>query len=785
MATPGGRTENRLARETSPYLLQHRFNPVDWWAWGPEAFAEARRRDVPIFLSVGYSTCYWCHVMERESFENEAIGAQMSDQFVCIKVDREERPDVDEVYMAAVQAFTQRGGWPMSVFLEPHGLKPFWAGTYFPDKPKFAGVPAFPQVLESLSQAWKRQRAEVLEQANQLAESVRERVSERNQPTRIGDEQVVKAVSHLLRMHDRTHGGFGNAPKFPQPVFLDLLLDTRRAAGDDQTRAAIDAALRNTLTRMALGGLFDQVGGGFHRYSVDEKWIVPHFEKMLYDNGALLATYARAYAELGDELFARVARRTARYLLREMRSPEGGFYSAQDAEVNHREGQNYLWTREQMIEVLGPTDGAWAASLYGLDDGPNFQDPHHPGDAPSNVLFIGEQALARACASPNPWTDDAFVRRLDEVNERLLLARSKRDQPSTDDKILASWNGLAINGLSIAGRVLKNSVFISAAQDAASMLRSRLRPDDGILLRSFAKGRASIGAFLDDYANVAQGHVALHQALGEPADARGHLHQALVLVAFAEVEFADQGSADGTKQWHGYYDSAADQTELFVRAQSAHDGAMACGQSAMLHVLLDLARETGESIFRERAAQLLASMSAAIARSPLGTANSTRGLLRMLAVDRAALDRALAGAPSPEQSQADDDEFTPVEILSAVESVEVPADSPVGIVLRVRIQEGWHVTSADDHPGLVPFRVHIVSGSGVRVFADYPAGLVLPGSDDHRVYEGEFDLPVVLERDPAAEWKGTPLLAITYQPCTERACLRARTVELDLSIERA
>lgn len=778
MATPGGRTENRLARETSPYLLQHRFNPVDWWAWGPEAFAEARRRDVPIFLSVGYSTCYWCHVMERESFENDAIGAQMSDQFVCIKVDREERPDVDEVYMAAVQAFTQRGGWPMSVFLEPHGLKPFWAGTYFPDKPKFAGVPAFPQVLESLSQAWKRQRAEVLERANQLAESVRERVSERNQPTRIGDEQVVKAVSHLLRMHDRNHGGFGNAPKFPQPVFLDLLLDTRRAAGDDQTRAAIDAALRNTLTRMALGGLFDQVGGGFHRYSVDEKWIVPHFEKMLYDNGALLATYARAYAELGDELFARVARRTARYLLREMRSPEGGFYSAQDAEVNHREGQNYLWTREQMVDALGPSDGAWAASLYGLDDGPNFQDPHHPGDAPSNVLFIGEQALARACASPNPWTDDAFLRRLDEVNERLLLARSKRDQPSTDDKVLAGWNGLAITGLSIAGRVLNEPQFIEQARQAAeAMLVTMSTPDSG-LYRSRAKGQSRIQAFCDDYASAAHGLLALHEACGIGAgeDDR-YLLRARALIAFAEHRFGD-GSG-------GLFDTAAEQSDLFVRARSTYDGAIASGQSIMLHAMLDVARIAGDLDMRESAAELLASMSAAIARSPLGTANSTRGLLRMLAVDRAALDRALAGAPSPEQSSADDDEFTPVEILSAVESVEVPADSPVGIVLRVRIQEGWHVTSADDHPGLVPFRVHIVSGSGVRVFADYPAGGVLPGSDDHLVYEGEFDLPVVLERDPAAEWKGTPLLAITYQPCTERACLRARTVELDLSIERA
>ncbi len=772
--------QNRLASETSPYLLQHRHNPVDWYPWGQEAFAEARRRDVPIFLSVGYSTCYWCHVMERESFENSDIAAIMNERFVCVKVDREERPDVDEVYMTAVQAFTQRGGWPMSVFLEPEELKPFWAGTYFPDRPRFSGVPTFPQVLESISRAWSTQRPDVLDQARSLAQSVRERIAERDGPVRIGDDQIVRAVSQLLRMHDRVHGGFGAAPKFPQPVFLELLLDARRAAGDDDTRAAIEAALRSTLTRMALGGIFDQVGGGFHRYSVDDRWIVPHFEKMLYDNGALLSVYARAAVDLREPLFARVARRTAEFLLREMLAPGGGFFAALDAEVNHREGQNYLWNRDQLALALGDADAQWAASLYGVAKGPNFQDPHHPDEPPSNVLFVDDRALAAVSPSPAPWMDGSFLQTLDRVNGRLLEVRSTRDQPATDDKVLAGWNGLAIAGLAFAGRVLAEPRYVDAAERAMAFLLEHMRTPEGGLYRSFARGRAQIDAFFDDYAQVVQALLALHEAVADrPGRGDRYIGAALDLLAVAERRFADP-QAEG-----GYCDTAADQPDLFVRARSTYDGAIACGQSTMFHALLDLARITGDPRPRQRAARLARSMSGAISRSPLGTASATRALLRLLATDRAALDRELADAQSAPSDLAGDEDFTPVEILSAVETVEVPATDPIGIVLRVRILDGWHVTSADDHPGLTPFRVHIVSGTGVRVYADYPPGEPLPGDEDHRVYRGEFDLPVVFERDPSATWSGTPLVAITYQPCTERSCLRARTVELDLSVERA
>jgi hypothetical protein len=766
-----GRKPNRLACETSPYLLQHRFNPVDWWAWGPAAFAEARRRDVPIFLSVGYSTCYWCHVMERECFESEPIAARMNADFVCVKVDREERPDVDDVYMAAVQAFTRRGGWPMSVFLEPATLRPFWAGTYFPAEPMFQGTPTFPHVLESISRAWREQRTEVVAQAEHLAEAVRERVAEHAPSARVGEAEVTRAVTELVRLHDPVHGGFGGAPKFPQPAFLDLLLAVRKAAGDEETRRAVDSALGTTLTRMALGGVFDQVGGGFHRYSVDDRWIVPHFEKMLYDNGALAETYARAYADLGSPLLARTARRICEYVLREMASPRGGFYSAQDAEVDHREGRNYLWTMDQLVEALGREDAEWIAGVYGLRAGPNFRDPHHPHDPPSNVLFVG----AGIPGLGERFTpDDPSVARLDLLNTKLYERRALRDQPSTDTKILAGWNGLMIAGLAVAGSVLREPRFVAAARRAADFILGSMRDPDGGLFRTFGSGRASIPAFLEDYALLAHGLIELDRAVGHSPT--GYVRAAEELLATAEVRFGDGKG--------GFFDVPADQPDLFVRTRSVHDGAIPGGGSVMIHNFIDLGAMPGGEVWRERASRAIASVSGVLAAHPLGAANSTRGLLRMLALDRGALEAALAEAPSvappPPGTQP------PVEILSAVEMVEVAPDAPVGIVLRVRIAPGFHVSAADPGEGvvgLVPFQVRVAGGTGVAVYADYPKGEPYGGKHEIGVYTGEFDLPVVLER--AGDWTGTPQITVTYQPCMDGACLEARTVELSISIVQA
>jgi uncharacterized protein YyaL (SSP411 family) len=760
---------NRLARATSPYLLQHRFNPVDWFEWGPEAFAEARRRNVPVFLSVGYSTCYWCHVMERESFEDEGIGRLMSESFVCIKVDREERPDVDEVYMTAVQAFTGRGGWPMSVFLEPATLKPFWAGTYFPARPTHGSMPTFPQVLGAMREAWATQRHDVLKQADELADAVRERAADSPPPVRLGQEHLARAVQQLVRLLDRVHGGFGSAPKFPQPVFIDLLLAARAAAGDDDTRAAIDQSVSLTLTRMAEGGLFDQVGGGFHRYSVDEKWLVPHFEKMLYDNALLASTYADAHAVLADPLLARTARRTCEYALREMLAPGGAFFAAQDAEVNHREGQNYLWTSAQIDAALSADDAAWIKTVYGLDLGPNFRDPHHPSDTPANILFIAPKAHAAG----RLWADADALARLDRINQTLYDARAKRDQPGTDDKVLASWNGLMIAGLARVGSALAEPRFLNAARAAADFVLAHMRTPDGRLHRSFAGGKAQIPGFLEDHAFVAWGLVQLHQA--SPSNGSKYLDAARELVGSAKATFGDgQG---------GFFDTPAGHRDLFVRTRSVHDGALPSAQAVLLHTFIDLAVATGDRAYARDAAALLVSISGHIHRSPLGCAASLRALLRLMLIDPHALADAQRTLPAPAAVEDPSDEFSPVEILCEADQITVPADQPVGLTVRVRIAEGYHLTA--NRPGadnLVPFSVFLASGSGIRVYADYPEGHDLPSQPGVKVYSGEFDLPIILER--AGDWNGNPILGIAYQACTDTACLQPARLELDLEIER-
>ncbi|MCC6968750.1 MAG: thioredoxin domain-containing protein, partial [Phycisphaerales bacterium] len=448
-ATP--RRANRLARESSPYLLQHAHNPVDWWSWGPDAFADARRREVPILLSIGYSTCYWCHVMERECFEQDDVAALMNERFVCIKLDREEYPAVDDAYMTAVQMTTGRGGWPLNVCIEPRTLKPFWGGTYFPRQPRH-GLPSWPEVLTRLSDAWRGDRAGVEAQAERIASAVREHMEGAGQPVDIGHREISEAIGRLLQTFDRVHGGFGGAPKFPQPAFLELLLDVRPLAGDDSTGDAIDQALRTTLERMAMGGVFDQVGGGFHRYSVDERWLVPHFEKMLYDNASLAAVYARAAARLSDPYFSTIARRVIEYLRREMQLPDGMFASAQDAEVDAREGKSYVWTPEELAQALDPGDSTFAARIYGLDAEPNFRDPHHPDEPAAFVLAL--QARPERLANDLGASVAALQDRIARINQQLLEGRGRRPQPGRDDKAITSWNGMAISALAIASTEL-------------------------------------------------------------------------------------------------------------------------------------------------------------------------------------------------------------------------------------------------------------------------------------------------------------------------------------------
>lgn len=776
----GSRAANRLATSTSPYLLQHAHNPVDWFPWGDDAFAEARRRDVPVFLSIGYSTCYWCHVMERESFEDDKIAALMNERFVCIKVDREERPDIDDIYMTATQVMTGHGGWPMNCFLEPGTLRPFWCGTYFPPAPRPGiGVPSFPQVLVNISEAYKAQRDEVLEQAEQIAGIVRERMKVLPTTGAIdGIGAVTESVSSLLRMFDRNQGGFGGAPKFPQPVFLDLLLDARENAGSPATKDAIDQSLRFTLDRMMIGGIYDQLGGGFHRYSVDGHWTVPHFEKMLYDNALLARVYTRASRVYSDSEYARIAREVCEYVLREMLQPGGGFASAQDAEVDGREGLNYVWTLDEVRGALDADDAAFAANVFSMDSGPNFSDPHHPGEDARNVLRLADRADRVALGLG--MAPDEFHARMHRVRERLLAVRAKRRQPHRDDKVLASWNGLMIGALASAGAELQEPRFLAASVAAADFVLSQMVLSDGRLAHSRRLGTSSGPGYLEDYAFVIDGLLELSAAVPDSEESRRFGDAAARLAEEAHKLFADDAGV--------YFDVEESAGNLFVRARSTHDGAIPCGTSVHFHNLLSLGQTN-------RAAGLLSGITAPLAEMPLGIANGARAILRVLTNPtwkETALAAMLRGAPATKAQN--DESFTPVEIYASEERLSVGPDSPASMTLVLQIADGYHVIGADpwiDDPksgarGLLPFRVHTVGGSGVKVYADYPAGTPYGAAPEvmgtPRVYEGRIEFEIAVELE--GEWKGKPLLAVTFQACSATECLPPRTAELDIAIDR-
>ncbi len=794
---------NRLARETSPYLLQHAHNPVDWFAWGPEAFEAARERGAPLFLSIGYSTCYWCHVMERESFEDPGVGALMSELFVCVKVDREERPDVDDIYMGAVQAMTGRGGWPMSVFLTPPGargkedagLEPFWGGTYLPPEPRW-GMASFEQTLRSIRKAWDEQRAEVLEQAARLSAHVRDALgAERAAPVAIGERDVEKASRGLLSIYDRVHGGYGGAPKFPQPVFCDFLLDRLDATMNEDERRAIETSVRHTLERMALGGVFDQIGGGFHRYSVDERWLVPHFEKMLYDNAQLLSLYARAQERWKSELFARVVRETAEYVLAEMTGKEGLFWSAQDAEVDGKEGLNYLWTAEEIEEAIGDGElAAIAKRVFGVDQGPNFRDPHHPNEPARNVLFHVERVEAGEPRGGPMFAEGGVVR--DRVRTILAKQRARRAQPRLDDKAITSWNGLMIAGLSDAGCAHGERRWVEAAGDASEAVWNLLRDERGGLLRTRRGGVSKTAGFLEDYAFSVRGLLALDRAelaLGMERSA-DHVGRARELVDAAMDLFGDETSG-------GMYDTRAGERDLIVRTSSTHDGAVASGQSVMAHNLMELGAMEGGERYAERAEGLLRSMSRAIAIAPVSVIEGTRALQRVLVERKDVAARLAEGeeVKAPGAARSSEQRESPVEVYASDERVSVSKTKPGVLGLELRIAEGWHITAheafeADEArriEGLVGLEVFVRGGKGVKAEVEYPEGEALriggeeaerAGLPAVRVHSGRVRLEVRLARTEE-KWEGRPLIYVRHQACTDRECYQPMVVELDVAVD--
>jgi len=583
---------NRLAGETSPYLLQHRHNPVDWYPWSPEAFERARADDKPLLLSVGYSACHWCHVMERESFENEEIAALMNRLFVNIKVDREERPDVDQIYMQAVQSMTGHGGWPMTVFLTPEGV-PFYGGTYFPPVERH-GMPAFPRLLEGVAEAYRARRGEVVEAGKQLLEQLRQGERLRSSNTLLTDEILFAAYQALSGEFDDREGGMGRAPKFPQPMNWEFLLRFWKRTGNAR---ALEMA-RLTLTKMARGGMYDQLGGGFHRYSVDGQWLVPHFEKMLYDNGQLASLYLHGWLATGDAEYKRVCEETLDYILREMTHASGGFFSAQDADSEGVEGKFFVWSADEIRAALPDADTAQAALVYwGADEEPNFEG--------RSILFVPREPSRVAQDLGMPVERLAGL--VAAARTRLYEVRETRVHPGLDDKVLASWNGLALAAFAEAGRALGRADYIAAAVKNAEFVTHRMRDGDR-LLRSWKDGsRAKIKGYLEDYAMVGAGLLVLYEATFDRRwlDESRHL--------------ADQALAlfwDGREEM--FFDTGGDQEALVVRPRNLFDNAVPSGTSVAIEWLLRLAVLFGEERYEALALKALRPMADLMTRYPSG-----------------------------------------------------------------------------------------------------------------------------------------------------------------------
>ncbi|MGD2178543.1 MAG: thioredoxin domain-containing protein [Anaerolineae bacterium] len=576
---------NRLVDETSPYLLQHAHNPVEWYPWGEGALQKANAEDKPIFLSIGYSACHWCHVMERESFEDEATAEILNEHFVSVKVDREERPDLDRIYMSAVQALTGSGGWPMSVFLTPDG-KPFYGGTYFPPAPRF-GMPSFRQVLRTVADAWENRRGELLEGSERVVRSIERQTAADVSDQTLRRATLARAFQNLRRDFDEVHGGWGGAPKFPQPMVLEFLLRHHHATGEGEVLRIVT----RTLEAMARGGMYDQLGGGFHRYSVDDHWLVPHFEKMLYDNSQLARVYLHAWQVTGDEFFRTMVEEILDYVVREMTDPAGGFYSTQDADSEGEEGKFFVWTREEIREILGDQANEFMAA-YGVTEGGNFEGK-------SILEFLGDLDQRPALA---------------DARRKLLEAREKRVDPGRDDKVLTAWNGLMLAAFAEAARVLDRDDYREVARRNADFLLRELRLENGRLLRTWRRrpeladgaGEAKLNGYLEDSAYLVEGLLELYQTTFESRWFVGAQE-------LAEAMIADFRASAG-----GFFDTSDDHETLIIRPRDLQDNATPSGNAMAIAVLVKLAGFTGDARYLDVAHQALAQMQSMMARYPLG-----------------------------------------------------------------------------------------------------------------------------------------------------------------------
>ncbi|QDU93023.1 thioredoxin domain-containing protein [Lignipirellula cremea] len=645
-ATPAAaQTTNHLAGENSLYLRMHAHNPVDWRPWGEEALTLAKREKKPIFLSIGYSSCHWCHVMERETFVDKEIAAYLNKHFICIKVDREERPDVDDIYMTSLHVFAQLsksgkgGGWPLSMFLTPDA-KPFFGGTYFPARDgDRAGATGFFTLIQKIEEVWEANPENIHRDADLLTRVTRQQLAAAppallTPPTAATIEACLEA---LAEDYDPRYGGFRfsednpNVPKFPEPSNL-IFLFGRAAAGKDSPDKTIQqqgsqalAMATGTLDHIAQGGIRDHIGGGFHRYSVDRFWRIPHFEKMLYDNGQLASAYALGYAATGNEAYAQATRELLDFLLREMTSPAGGFYAAIDAESEDEEGKFYRWTKEELQSRLTPAEFTLLAAVYGVDNPPNFEDEYY-------ALQL-DQPLSRI-AEARGLKEAQLNAQLEPIRKKLLAVRDQRERPLTDTKILTGWNGLMIRGLADAGRLLQEPRYLAAAEKAADLVLTKLRQPDGRLLRSYSEGEAKLNAYLTDYAFLVDGLLALHEATGE----QRWLTAADKIMALQLELFWDD-------KFGGFYFTSDDHEELLARTKREYDGAIPAGGSVSVDNLVNLAQRLDRPEYLAKARQTVNAAGGLLANSPGASPRMVHALARLLEVE--ALQEKKAPVPAP------------------------------------------------------------------------------------------------------------------------------------------
>lgn len=587
---PGGDTpRNHLANETSPYLLQHADNPVDWYPWGEEALAKAKAEDKPIFLSIGYSACHWCHVMEHESFENDSIAAIMNEHFVNIKVDREERPDLDGIYMTFVQMTTGGGGWPMSVFLTPEG-KPFFGGTYFPPQDAH-GRRGFSNILLAVAEAWQEDRSKILESSDTAVSYLQQSLARGKPADSFPQTYLEKAVDQTLERYDPINGGFGSAPKFPPSYQLVLLLKEHQRTGNDRLLKAVTY----TLDKMAYGGMYDQLGGGFHRYSVDARWLIPHFEKMLYDNAQLAVAYFEAFRATGNPFYERIGREILDYVLRDMTDNKGGFHSAEDADSEGEEGKFYVWTPEQVIGVLGDNPGKMFCDYYGVTSGGNFENN-------TSVLHI--RVEPQEFAQQYHISVDELEKTLSQAKTKLLTERNKRVRPGKDDKVLADWNGMMLSAFAAGYQVSGEEKYLNAAVKCAHFIESTMIDDDQ-LMHVYRKGQTGQAGFLTDYAFVANGLVDLYEASFNIR----WLKLADKLASKMVATFFDETNG-------GFYLTRADQTDLVIRQKDSYDGATPSGNSEAALVLFRLAVLLGKSEYSAKAEKTLLAQAPGVEKMP-------------------------------------------------------------------------------------------------------------------------------------------------------------------------